>query len=78
MHHTTGRWRIKLNTQESQSTMVSRWLNQVPEKESPSSRQLEQQEEAERRVLDKRKVQPKVWRLILRLMIGRMTSHELI
>jgi hypothetical protein len=41
MHHTTGRWRIKLNTQESQSTMVSRWLNQVPEKESPSSRQLE-------------------------------------
>jgi hypothetical protein len=40
--------------------------------------QLEQQEEVERHVLDKKKVWSKVWRPKPMLMMGKMTNHELI
>jgi hypothetical protein len=41
--------------------MVSRWLDQIPEEKSPAPTSVEQHEEAERLVLDKKKVRSKVW-----------------
>jgi hypothetical protein len=41
---------------------VSRWLDQVLEKEIPALTPSRTEEEAERHVLDKKKVQSKVWR----------------
>jgi hypothetical protein len=42
--------------------MVSRWLDQIPEEKSPAPMSIEQHEEAERLMLDKKKVRSKVWR----------------
>jgi hypothetical protein len=58
-HITTRWWRIKPNMQEAQSTMVSRWLDQIPKEESlaPTSAR-----KAWGLMLDKKKVRSKVWR----------------